>query len=378
MKNRRTIGTLLFLFCCIPATAQANAGSVLMISGYLHLTVGNFLIGLVEGGLLVWLFGARWPRAGKTMLVSNYLSAWSGGWILRRFMLLTFPPDLYSARRFFWTGIVVAYLFTLLVEYPFVAYCLGKGRRSFRVVLKASLVVQTITYVALFGWYWTVSPRSLYTEARAVPPSEISFPAGLRLYYISADDGDVYRQALGENVSEHVFRLSSNWRNDRLFMRAAPGEDGQWDLMALLEPGLEQGSRSVVPVADDVAAGVGVGERDEEGIPQNPWGDARAMHLGDAESSDWEFRCGYWVAYSLVGTNERTGQHTWIRYETVFGHWYIGNATHLPGDLVVFQLGRDQICVWDVKQRKVALLARGRGPVVVVPRGTESPTSKPE
>ncbi len=44
----------------------------------------------------------------------------------------------------------------------------------------------------------------------------------------------------------------------------------------------------------------------------------------------------------------------------------VRNATHLPGDAVLFQLGRDQICVLDPVRRQVALLARGRGPTAVM------------
>jgi hypothetical protein len=38
----------------------------------------------------------------------------------------------------------------------------------------------------------------------------------------------------------------------------------------------------------------------------------------------------------------------------------------LPGDLVLFQLGENQICVVDPNLKKVALLAHGRGPVAVI------------
>jgi hypothetical protein len=98
----------------------------------------------------------------------------------------------------------------------------------------------------------------------------------------------------------------------------------------------------------------------------------QAPRLAEAKTSDWEFSSGFWAGEGIRATNESTGQHVRIAYETMFGQWYMRNATHLPGDLVVFQMGRDQVCVWDVEARKVALLARGRGPVVIVPKTGEN------
>ena len=41
------------------------------------------------------------------------------------------------------------------------------------------------------------------------------------------------------------------------------------------------------------------------------------------------------------------------------------NVTVLPGNQVVFQLGWDQIVLFDLDSRKIGLVARGRSPVVV-------------
>ena len=53
--------------------------------------------------------------------------------------------------------------------------------------------------------------------------------------------------------------------------------------------------------------------------------------------------------------------------ETPFLWWWAREATILPGDLVVFEMGR-QILVLDVRARKLGLLARGRAPLVAVER----------
>ncbi|MEA5418687.1 hypothetical protein VB712_05565 [Spirulina sp. CCNP1310] len=42
--------------------------------------------------------------------------------------------------------------------------------------------------------------------------------------------------------------------------------------------------------------------------------------------------------------------------------------THLEGDRLVFQLSQDQIYLLDPHERKIALVARGSSPLVVLPR----------
>ncbi|RYD63923.1 MAG: hypothetical protein EOP84_33180 [Verrucomicrobiaceae bacterium] len=70
----------------------------------------------------------------------------------------------------------------------------------------------------------------------------------------------------------------------------------------------------------------------------------------------------------LEARNLKSGEEVHLSMETPFCAWYARNAVHLPGDLVLFQLGENQICVFDPVTRRIALLWHGRGFVVVVPR----------
>jgi hypothetical protein len=51
----------------------------------------------------------------------------------------------------------------------------------------------------------------------------------------------------------------------------------------------------------------------------------------------------------------------------------IRNTVQLPSDKALFQLGEDQICVFDPTTRQVALLWRGRGPVAVMEKANAKP-----
>jgi hypothetical protein len=68
----------------------------------------------------------------------------------------------------------------------------------------------------------------------------------------------------------------------------------------------------------------------------------------------------------LQAWNKKTNEKLNAALETPFVIWPSRNATVLPGDQVVYQLG-DQIVVLDLRTRRIGLVARGRGPVVILP-----------
>ena len=59
-----------------------------------------------------------------------------------------------------------------------------------------------------------------------------------------------------------------------------------------------------------------------------------------------------------------------LAFETPFEQWVCRNATVLPGNQVVFQLGQDrtdaQVVILDMEHRNLACLAIGQGPAVVM------------
>lgn len=50
---------------------------------------------------------------------------------------------------------------------------------------------------------------------------------------------------------------------------------------------------------------------------------------------------------------------------TPFFSWFTSDITVLPGDLVIYELGK-QIVVLDLNKRKIGLLAMGHSPVAVL------------
>ncbi len=372
MRSRATIAGLAVLFCCLPLTASANAVIPIMVVAVLgHLIFGNVIVGCLEGSALIALFRVKWWKALLVMLVANYVSSFGG---LALLPLLAPGPDLYTLWHCLWVTVPLAYLLTLLLEWPFIAFCLkGKPRWLAKSIL-ACLVLQTLSYTALYCWYAKWSLYSLYTEAEVVPLGEIALPKGLRLYFIAAGDGDVYARDLDGNRDTWVADLDSVSSYDCLVLKAPEKGVRRWELLAWhsLEDADRFGESVIVAdVAEDVPRPV-EGEDDEA-----TFYNGLVPRLGEAEQSEWKFRSGYEAGNRLEGRREGTQSDSiQLVCDMPLAYWPMSRATHLPGDLVVFQLGDRQICVLDVNRRKVALLAYGRGPVVVVPK-TDDQTPPP-
>jgi len=98
------------------------------------------------------------------------------------------------------------------------------------------------------------------------------------------------------------------------------------------------------------------------------WVEARALALGEAKSSPWEFRIGLWEAEGILGMQKYSNTSTGFSFETPFGAWTVRNAIHLPTDKILLQLGDDQICLYDPLTQRIAILAKGRGPTAAIER----------
>jgi hypothetical protein len=353
--------SLLFLFS-LTGNASANAGTPLIITSALHLLFGNLLLGIFEGCLLKDFFasGQRWVI--PVMILANYASAWSAAALMNATYWDTDFLNLDNVRWFFLAMIVVAWVFTIVMEWPFIWLCfrgeIGAWKRS----LQVSLKIQSISYVVMMVVYWYVSDTSLLSGTTVAKPSDFQLPDGIEIYYIAPEDGDVYRRSISGEAPEKVSDLNSKSYWDRLFV--TPMTDGmQTDLKALL---------STPERKIDLASGLAVRNvpsADKPREERDTW-----FKVGDADKlavpveSEWGFETGFWGAEGLVAKNRKRGKRIELSLETPFVTWYARNAVHIAGDLVLFQLGTNQICVFHPATRRIAKLWNGQGFVAVIPR----------
>lgn len=377
-------GPLLFLvvvgLLALPQEASANAGTPLMWAGMIHLVIGNSLVGLLEGLLLGWWFGVPRAKAIGAMIVANYASAWLGGLFIRASIVDALPMDLTNGWHWFWIMVVVTYCLTLVLELPFIAWGFRDTPAWLKKSVHASLLVQSSSYILLFAWYWMASGTSLYTKMRIVAPDDLALPESVLVYYIASSDGDVYRRGLASKEAQKICDLNSKTVNDRLFVRPSALDTNQWDLMARLETS-DRDNPKFVEVLTNLHVQAAPDWRSTQTDPPDYQGTwltcGEVQGLGSAANSPWEFWAGFWPVEGLRASQKETGTQVSFSYDTPFGAWTVRNAVHLPGDKVLFQLGDDQICVFDPVESRVALLWHGRGPVPVIETGISSQISGP-
>lgn len=357
-KRLLCISSVLALLACAPLTARADAGTPLMWASALHMVLGNAIIGIFEGVVLAWLFKLKTWICVLVMIPANYFSAWVGDVFLNDEITKLLPFDLYTAWRWIWTMVFVTYVLTLLLEWPFVLFCFRKEPGKFKRSLCGNLLVNSLSYILLFGWYWNASGTTLYTKMNVVRPEGITFPQDGFVYFITETNG-VCRFDFRSGQTQKVFQLDMN-KDDRLFVRASTFNTNNWDI-------LDSEKTILVSSNLQVAAAQCPHDMDDRSQIEGTWinfGEAAKL----AEGSNWDYETGFWPIEGLRGTNQKTGEHIHFSLETPFVAWTVRAATHLPADYVVFQLGDDQICLLETATKKVALLAKGRGPVVVLPR----------
>jgi len=343
----------------LPMTASANAGTPLMWATMLHLVFGNAIIGVGEGLLLAWVFKLRKGVCVLVMLAANYFSAWGGGLFLTSQLTAHLRFNLYNAWHWIWAMALFTFLLTLVLEWPFVFFCFRKEPNRIKRSWLANLLVNSLSYIALFGWYWSASGVTLYTKTNVVPLSEIKLPKQGWVYFIS-ETNTVCRLDLSSQQTEVISKLPSSDQDERLLVRQSTVETNNWDIIA---------SSKTNVVCSNLPVTGAVSSRDENASSrvEGTWfnfGEATML----AKGSSWSFQTGFWPIEGFRGKNQKTSEVVRFSLETPFVNWVARNATHLPGDFVVFQLGENQICLFEAATKKIALLTIGRGPIVVLPK----------
>jgi hypothetical protein len=212
---------------------------------------------------------------------------------------------------------------------------------------------------------------------RVVPSGELSLPESVVVYFIAAKNCAVCRAPLAGNTMEQVGAWHSDDADDRVFVRPNDLSTNHWDIM------LRHGGREpqFLPIRTNMLVGAVMDPRSTYSDPPKFEGNwmmfGTASVLGNATNSDWTFKAGFWAMEGLRGRHKKTGEQIQLSYETPFAAWEVRNAVHLPSDQVLFQLGHNQICIFEPKTRRVALLWHGWGPVAVVENGAVQPPKAP-
>lgn len=318
----------------------ANAGTALIWAGLLHLLIGNLIIGIGEAFILRRWFGSERWRSRTLMILGNYFSmlvglvfivSWLAGW---------FREDLYTLRSTHLLLYALAFVVSLVLEWPFVYGALQPEAGRLKRSIVASLVVQTISNVLVLLWYLpsTTSPQA--QGWTLLPPEQVQLPPGVVMYYIGEEDGAVYRMAAGARPGEKICDLRSKDPREHLAFARSEKESTATlvSSVASLPVTIEK------PVSDVVITPINAWPR---------WGEVPV--LGSEREGD--YYADVWPDSGLY-----LGRDNRFAVGLPYLRWAARNAVELPNGRVVLQLGQSQICLVDPKAKTAGVLVRGRGP----------------
>jgi len=342
--------------------ALANAGTPLMWLPGLQLLFGNVLLGVAEGAALAIFFRRDAMCSALLMIAANYASMALGYFVLDAWSS-RLPIDLSNLVACIWLLTLAAYVLTLAAEWPFIAVLFWRRkRRWFLASVRATVVVQTASYAALAGLY---AMNSHLVVGEVTSPSRINAPAGLRVYYISDVSGDVCSRLLPDGAECLVARWGFTDKDDLLYVAPSEGQKGRWDLMSRwgrpILRGLEVTAAQPPPFPRNTGAAP----------PQSVWqAYGYGARLGAAAEGEVETEADIWAAGGLWLYGD--ARRRIVAVETPWIKWFVRLPVLLPGGCVLFQLGPNQICLYEPSTNRVALVAKGRGPVVVMEHAVET------
>lgn len=364
-------GVLALLLFAPPALA--NVGTPLMWMGFMRLVLINLVIGVGEGLLIAWVFRTGWLRTSAIMLLANYFS-----WYIGEILLLPIaaeygegilgPQPLYHVLALVRYVIAVAFVLSVLLEWPFCFWCFRKKSARIARSTVCAVAVNLLSYAALVWLYAQASGVTVLTKLTMEPSLEFAASHNAWVYYISRNDYALCR--VRSNGKEHQQVLSPSEMRDKGFceprhfyykskmpfvcLYAKPADEGgRLDLwcdvndeqIALLTGFLSPSAKvRVVKDAEDP-----------------PWyGPDEAVEL---VRSEWKVETGSWALEGLWATRWETEKR--FALELPFLNWYSRFPTILPGNQVIYQLG-DQIVLLDLNADKIGVITRGYSPLVVL------------
>lgn len=382
MKRSLRLLFLTLAILIIHSAAHADGITPMMFAGISHLVLGNLLIGIGEGLLIGWLFKAKKGRAIGIMILANYFSGFAGACLSQLFKqntarsyLMSLP--LYDIPKLLWALAAATLLVTIVLEWPFCLWVLKKSERIRTSIAKtslyASILAQIASYCILVPWYLTMGGLGFFNLAYSHVNIERDLTSFCKnrgaVYCISPADGDIYQVRMDGSGYHKVLQADVTSPEARLFFR--PSKDGQnLDLWySWTRTSYDLGTRIISPVwkllkKNFVPATFTPAELsfNDEAITTEDVSDIRPVNQGDWEVSTSNIDGEFLV---LEVENVKTKASYTVGFETPFINWSSTNATVLPGDQVIYQLG-SQIVLLDLNTRKMAMVAVGRGPVIAL------------
>jgi hypothetical protein len=331
-----------------------------------RLLCANLIIAQIEASILRRFFKLPRLKLFGWMVAANYFSAIVGVILLEILGIVVsarFQPMVFHLRGYLMTMFVIAMVLSFVLELPFVIAALRKEPGTMRRSVFACAAAQLGSYAVLFPIYFMVTRVRLASNVKPVDSLEFVTEKSAAILFLSPDRRSVYRKRLDGSQSRKLLEIGdptpSEWRRNLTIVKAS---DAQRCDLWLTESWNYH-----------LANGTGSDRLLREGITQHyPQRDYNTL----SEAVDWRpviarqwsvdtASNAYAPHLGLKADNAATGEAIQFVVDTPFTTLLSGCPTFLPGGQLVFEMS-GQILVLDLKTRKLALVAYGHSPVVVL------------
>lgn len=369
----------------------ANAGGPLVLTTIAHLYLLNLFLGVIEGAFIAERVRGRKRILIPAMIAANFASSWIGYNVLPSIWYTALaipgmPPPLIAAQWLIPLMFFAAFVVTLGIESPLAWWFTRRTSASRRKRAFTIFWSQFGTYALLAWLYTTVSQTSAHRTLSVVPAAELAMeaPAGW-MYYI--DGGALYKSRLDGSSRTRIAALDADdrGRDDRLIWLSQEEPGQPWELRQLRRDGDEP--KDPPDFRDEISKPLA---RGEAGYPvawfpegeswSTAWeyeyhGRKPACIRGDTPQK-WLLVPSWYEEYGAGVTFEEA-----VKYEFAFAlpfdAWMVRSMSFISGEFVVYDFGSrwsfgaNQVLLHHLPTRRVAIIARGISPAVVL---DESPT----
>ena len=117
----------------------------------------RFLVtGIIEGLLLSWIFKTSKMKSILTLIVASYVSAWPMHLATAGLLAQTRDIPLQSMLYVYPAILLLDFFVIVLVELPFFWITLGTRERRLRLTVKATLVINAISFFFFLAYCYSV------------------------------------------------------------------------------------------------------------------------------------------------------------------------------------------------------------------------------
>ncbi len=344
----------------------ANSLSPVMWRTLALLLVGNAIIGLIEGGVVARVFRFPPVRTIVLFIVANYCSMGFGAMLFgvgekpSPLPEMLFDIPLHHAGAILWICVVISFAVSVVVEWPFCWIASLPTKAPVHRSMLAVLLAQAVSYPLLILLF-ADSENTIGDDVEVATLHDV-VPESLdaTVYFIGAHDGAAYSVDLDGSDLSLMQSIWATNRYDVLGWRppSATGAES-WQLV------FDSRDRNEVLLENPDGRCEAFRSSYSDDVVRHGWwlGSTGVADLRPPDARDWVPDPG--GNWGMQVTQESTQQEVHITFDTPFVSWWGRCVTILPGDIVVFELGQ-QVCVLSLPTRKIAFLARGRGPVVLL------------